>query len=179
LVLAPEHLATEDIIRGSSLAWTMLRNGWYTENYVDYMAVVQQARVTGEIVSSVGDGRVASTTRRDLAEAAAVVLSEPGHEGRVYELNGDRAWGYGELAEVVSEIIDSDVRWRDLSPEEHREYLLAAGVDGMGAEVILALDADIRAGFMAEADGTLSRLIGRPTTDLREGLAGAVAAAEA
>ena len=71
LVLAPEHKATEELIRASGLAFTILRNNWYTENYLGDLA---QARATGEIVSSVGAGRVASAPRSDYAAAAAVVL---------------------------------------------------------------------------------------------------------
>ena len=62
LILAPEHKATEELIRASGLGFTFLRNGWYTENYAQTVATAKQ---TGAVVAAAGDGRVASATRAD------------------------------------------------------------------------------------------------------------------
>ncbi|NMR20196.1 SDR family oxidoreductase [Cellulomonas fimi] len=167
LVLAPEHKATEELIRASGLPFTILRNGWYTENYV---TTVRQAGETGEIVASVGEGRVASATRADFAAAAAVVLTNAGHEGRTYELTGDVAWGFDDLATAAAEIFGRTVIYRSVTPEEHLATLRAAGLDEATAGFVVALDADLRDGLLAETTGELSKLIGRPTTPLVEGL---------
>src|SRR5690606_1106382 len=102
LVLAPEHKATEELLRASGLVWTVLRNNWYTENYIP---TLRQAEATGEVIASVGDGRVASASRADFAEAAAVVVRTEGHDGVTYELSGDVAWTHDELAAAIAEII--------------------------------------------------------------------------
>ena len=167
LVLAPEHKATEEAIAASGIPATILRNSWYTENYT---SVVEQARATGEIVSSVGDGRVASASRRDYADAAAAVLTNPEHIGATYELSGDRAWDFTELAAVASDLIGSPVTYRAVSPEEHAEYLAAAGLDEGTVGFVVALDGNIRDGLLAVTTGDLGRIIGRPTTPLAEGL---------
>lgn len=169
LVLAPEHKATEELIVASGIPFTIVRNGWYTENY---RGAVAQAAVTGEIIGSAGGGRVASASRADFAEAAAVVLSEAGHVGQVYELSGDVAWTHTELAEVASELLGRPVVYRDLSTEEHIAALTAAGLDAGTAGFVAALDANIRDGLLGQTNGELARLIGRPTTPLRAGLAG-------
>ncbi len=169
LVLAPEHKATEELLAASGLTTTILRNGWYTENY---LPDVQRARETGEIANSAGDGRVASASRADYAEAAAVVaLADDGaHDGAVYELSGDVAWDFDELARTVTELLGRPVTYRRLSSEEHRELLLAAGLDEPTAGFVVALDGNVRDGLLAETNGDLARLVGRPTTPLAEGL---------
>jgi NAD(P)H dehydrogenase (quinone) len=167
LVLAPEHKATEEAIAASGIPATILRNSWYTENYV---SVVEQARSTGEIVSSVGEGRVASASRADYAQAAAEVLTSPEHVGATYELSGDVAWTFTELAGVATELVGSPVTYRSVTPEEHAEYLAAAGLDAGTVGFIVALDGNIRDGLLAVTTGDLSRIIGRPTTPLAEGL---------
>jgi NAD(P)H dehydrogenase (quinone) len=167
LLLAPEHKATEEAIEASGLPATILRNAWYTENYVP---TLQQAR-SGEIVSSAGEGRVASASRKDYAEAAAVVLTTPGHEGAVYELSGDTAWSFTEFAEVASELLGQPVHYRAVTPEEHAAHLSAAGLDDATIGFIVGLDGNIRDGLLGHTPGDLSRLIGRPTTPLAEGLA--------
>ncbi|WP_199421568.1 SDR family oxidoreductase [Actinotalea solisilvae] len=173
LVLAPEHKATEELLRASGLAVTVLRNGWYTENY---LPALEQARATGEIVASVGDGRVASAPRADFAGAAVAVLTTPGHEGRTYELAGDHAWTHDELAAAVSEVVGRPVAYRAVTPEEHLEVLRAAGLDEGTAQFVVALDGDTRRGLLAGGSSDLRDLLGRPTTPLLDALRAAVAA---
>lgn len=167
VVLAPEHVATEAMIRDSGLPATILRNGWYSENYVP---ALRQAAQTGEVVASVGDGRVASAPRADFAEAAAVVLTEDGHENATYELSGDHAWTHGELADVIGAILGRPVTYRSVPPEEHLAILQEAGVDEPTARFLVTMDANIRDGLLAGTSGELSRLLGRPTTPLADAL---------
>jgi len=171
LVLAPEHKATEEIIAASGLPSTILRNGWYHENQ---LPALEQARSTGEIVASVGDGRTASASRRDFAEAAAVVLTEAWHLGKVYELSGDTAWDYTELAATFGDILGRPVVYRSVSPAEHLQILLSAGLDEGTAGFLVALDGNTRDGLLAETTGELRALIGRPTTPLAQGLRAAL-----
>ncbi|SEH91444.1 MULTISPECIES: SDR family oxidoreductase [unclassified Leifsonia] len=174
LVVAPEHAETERLLAASGLPVTVLRNNWYTENY---LGTLDTAAATGEIVASAGEGRVASATRADYAEAAAVVLTTPGHEGAVYELSGDTAWTFADLAEVASELLGREVVYRSVTPEEHGSILTGVGLDAGTAGFVVALDGNIRDGALAEATPTLRELIGRPTTPLADGLAQARAAA--
>ena len=167
LLLAPEHKATEEAIAASGLDATILRNNWYTENYLGTLA---QARETGVVASSTGDGRVASASRRDFAEAAAVVLTSDGHGGAVYELGGDVAWTNAELAAAISEVLGRDVAYVAQTPEEQAATLTAAGLDAGTVGFLVGLDGNIREGLLGEVTGELSRLIGRPTTPLVEAL---------
>ncbi|MFJ3393031.1 SDR family oxidoreductase [Leifsonia aquatica] len=168
LVLAPEHKATEELLAASSLPVSILRNNWYTENY---SGLVDQAAATGEIVGSAGEGRVASASRKDYAEAAAVVLTTDGHEGAIYELSGDVAWTFDELATAVGALAGREVVYRSVTPEEHTSILTGAGLDEGTAGFVVALDGNIRDGELSDATSTLAELIGRPTTPLAQGLA--------
>ncbi len=170
LVLAPEHKATEELIRASGLAFTILRNNWYTENYLGDLA---QARATGEIVSSVGAGRVASAPRSDFAAAAAAVLTSSEHDGAVYELSGDVAWDFDALAAAFATITGRPVVHRRVTPEERLEGLLAAGLDEGTAGFVVALEGNTRDGDLAGTSGELRRLLGRPTVGLVDALVAA------
>lgn len=167
LVLAPEHKATEELIAASGVPAVILRNNWYTENYAPDLA---RATETGVLAAGVGEGRVASASRQDFADAAAVVLLEDGHIGEVYELGGDVAWDYAELASAISEVSGREVSYVPVTFDEQLAALQGAGLDEGTAGFVAALDAGIRDGALADTDGTLSRLIGRPTTPLVEGL---------
>lgn len=167
LPLAPEHVETEALLAASGIPATILRNDWYTENYV---ADVARARETGEIAGSAGTGRVASASRVDYADAAAVVALDDAHAGRTYELAGDASWTFDELAEAIGEVVGRDVTYVHLTTDEHVAALQAAGLDAGTAGFVAALDAGIAQGALDSTDRTLSQLIGRPTTPLVEGL---------
>ncbi|WP_454041133.1 SDR family oxidoreductase [Cellulosimicrobium sp. Marseille-Q8652] len=180
LVLAPEHRATEELLAASGLSTTVLRNNWYTENYVPD---VLRARETGVILTSAGDGRVASASRADYAEAAAVVAlaarHDGAHDGAVLELAGDVAWTFDDLATAAAEVLGRPVALRAVTPEQHLEILTGAGLDEGTAGFVVALDGNIRDGLLGDATGDLARLLGRPTTPLVDGLRAAVRATDA
>ena len=167
IILAPDHVKAEEYIRASGLPFTFLRNGWYTENYA---AALATARETGTLLGSAGEGRVASATRADYAAAIAAVLTTPGHEGRVYELSGDYAWTYEELASAFSTVLGRTVSYDSVSSAEHASALEAAGLDPATAGFLAALDGNIREDALALTTGDLARLAGRPTTPLLDGL---------
>ncbi len=83
----------------SGIPYALLRNGWYTENY---LASAPPALEHGVFIGAAGDGKIASATRADYAEAAARVIAQEGHAGKVYELAGDEAWTLSELAAALS-----------------------------------------------------------------------------
>lgn len=167
IILAPDHVKAEEYIRASGLPFTFLRNGWYTENYA---AALATARETGTLLGSAGEGRVASATRADYAAAIAAVLTTPGHEGRIYELSGDYAWTYEELASAFSTVLGRSVSYLSVSSAEHASALEAAGLDPATAGFLAALDGNIRQDALALTTGDLARLAGRPTTPLLDGL---------
>jgi NAD(P)H dehydrogenase (quinone) len=168
LPVAPDHKATEEMLAASGLPTTLLRNDWYSENYLGDLA---QVRETGVLVTATAGGRVASAPRKDYAEAAAVVLTTEGHEGAVYELAGDVAWDYDELAGVLADLTGRPVQVRAVTPDERRAQLVAAGTPPEAAAFVAALDEAIAGGWLAGTDGTLARLLGHPTTPLRDTLA--------
>lgn len=167
-VLAAEHKATENVITASGIPATFLRNGWYTDNpQQDF----ESARTRGVIANSVGDGRLATAPRSDFAEATAVVLTTPGHEGEAYELSGDTAWNYTEFADAAQQVLGTPVSYQALTPEQEHEMLLGAGLDEATVGFIGAMNAGMRDDTQAATTGDLARLIGRPTTPLIDTLA--------
>jgi len=168
LVLAPEHKATEEALVASGVPFTILRNGWYTENYA---GEIEKGRENGAIVASVGDGRVSSASRKDYAEAAAVVVAGEGYEGKVFELSGDVAWDFDDLASTIGAIVGKDVVYTRLTPDEHAAMLTSFGLDEATVGFVVGLDGNIRDGLLGVTSGELAALIGRPTTPLAEGLA--------
>ncbi|AOX44797.1 SDR family oxidoreductase [Microbacterium sp. BH-3-3-3] len=171
--LGADHKATEAAIAASGVEATILRHNWYTENYLDAVA---RATETGEIVAAVGQALVASASRRDYAEADAVALIGDEFRGQTLELGGDVAWDYDELARAASEVVGRPVTYTSVSVEQLTAGLQAAGLDAGTAAFVAGIDDAIARGALSRIDGTLARIIGRPTTPLVEGLRAGLAA---
>lgn len=163
--LAAEHQATEEALSASGLPFTLLRNGWYLENYTDQLGSYLQH---GAVAGSAGDGRVSAATRADYARAAAAVLLRDDQAGKVYELGGDVPFTLSELAEEVSAAAGQPVAYRDLPVKDYAELLVGAGLPAGYAAILADSDRGIAHGELLVTSGDLSRLIGRPTTSLRE-----------
>ncbi|MET9799224.1 NAD(P)H-binding protein [Streptomyces sp. NPDC006368] len=171
--LAAEHRATEELILGSGLPYTLLRNGWYTENYTEHLAPVLEH---GAVVANAGEGRVASAARADYAAAAAAVLTGEAerHLGRAYELSGDVAWSFAEYAAEVARQSGEPVTYEDVPAGTHLDILTGAGVPEPFAAILVDVDRAIGRGRLSATSGDLARLIGRPTTPLADSVARAL-----
>ncbi|MFG2506131.1 NmrA family NAD(P)-binding protein [Streptomyces rubiginosohelvolus] len=172
--LADEHKATEQLILGSGLPYTFLRNGWYTENYTANLAPVLEHRA---VVANAGEGRIASATRADYAAAAAAVLTGDGHLNTAYELSGDTAWSLAEYAAVISGLTGEAIAYNNVPAATHQEILVGAGLPEGFAAILVDVDEAIGRGRLAGMSGDLARLIGRPTTPLAETVRAALPAA--
>ena len=166
LGLAEDHRQTEALLEASGVPYVLLRNGWYTENY---MASLPAALAHGALLGAAGEGGIASAARADYAAAAAAVLvSAEAQAGRTYELAGDQAFTLSELAAEVSRQTGREIAYRDLPEAEYKAALLGAGLP-LGLAALLAdSDAGAAKGALFDDSGDLGRLIGGPTTPWTE-----------
>ena len=171
LSLADEHRTTEAALKASGIPYTILRNGWYTENYT---ASVGGAVAGGAFIGSAEDGMISSATRADYAEAAVAVLTGEGHEGRTYELAGDEAYTLSDLAAEISRQTGKDIPYKNLPEADYAKALARFGLPEGLAQAIASFDVDASAGALFEDGRQLSRLIGRPTTPLSAAVAEAL-----
>ncbi|WP_037906155.1 SDR family oxidoreductase [Actinacidiphila yeochonensis] len=172
VILADSHRETERHLRAAGVPFTILRNGWYLDNYTSLLPLYRQ---NGGIPGAAGEGRVSAATIADHAEAAAAVLAADGHVGAVYELGGDEAFTLTELAARVSAATGESVVYRDLAVDAYEAVLTGGGVPQDFAEAIADADLGLARGELRTDSGDLRRLLGRPTTTLDEAIAAALA----
>ncbi|MCE1170399.1 MAG: SDR family oxidoreductase, partial [Azovibrio sp.] len=172
LPLAAEHKATEARLQASGLPHVILRNGWYTENYLASLPVALEH---GVLLGGAGQGRIASAARADYAAAAAAVLTRPDQAGRIYELAGDSAYTLAELAAEISRQAGKPVRYQDLPEADYRAALLGAGLPEGLAVLLAESDSGAARGGLYDDSRQLSQLIGRPSTPLAAQVAQALA----
>jgi NAD(P)H dehydrogenase (quinone) len=172
LLIAADHAATEEIIAASGLQATILRNGWYTENWT---ANLGGAIGAGALIGSAGDARFTPATRADYAQALAVAAADPAHAGKVYELAGDEGFTLTELAAEVSRQTGKTLPYNDLPGDVYQGILESLGLPSGFAQLLV--DADVKAGdgWLADDSGTLSGLLNRPSVRLSDAVAVALA----
>jgi len=172
LALAGEHLGTEDALKASGLTYTILRNGWYTENYT---GSAKGAIGAGAFIGCAGNGKIASAARVDFAAVAAVVLAGAGHENKTYELAGDAAYTLTELAAEISRQTGKTIPYNNLTEAEYAGILKSFGLPEALAQMLADSDTGATKGGLFDDSKVLSKLIGRPTTPLANVLADAIA----
>ena len=161
LPLAAEHKATEALIQASGIPSVVLRNGWYSENY---LASVPAALQYGVLLGSAGEGRIASAARLDYAEAAAAVLTKSAQAGLVYELAGDESYTLTEFAQEISRQFGKNVAYQNLPEAEYKAALVSAGLPEGIAVLLSESDVGASKGGLFDNSRQLSQLIGRPAT---------------
>ena len=172
LQLATEHKATEGLLAESGIPYVLLRNGWYWENYTNGLA---QTVERGVLFGAASEGRVAAAARADYAEAAAVVLTSDGHDGKTYELGGDERLTYAELAEKISAVSGRTVVYQDLPRAEYASVLKEAGLPEPVVNMLADSDAGVAAGALDVDSGDLQKLLGRSSTPVADVLRAALA----
>ena len=172
LDLAGEHRETEAALRASGVAFVILRNGWYTENYA---MGIPAALAQGVMRGCAGDGRIASAARADYAAAAVAVVTHHESQGnRVYELAGDTSYTLTEFAAEVAQQSGKAVRYKNFTEADYRAILVNAGLPEPVAAMLANSDAGAAKGGLFDDGRQLSRLIGRNTTPTSEVIAAAL-----
>lgn len=162
--LLPHH-GIERLLEASGLAWTHLRPNDFMQNFATVHR--DDIRGRGEIWAPAGRGRTSFVDVRDVAEAAARTLTEPGHERRAYTLTGDGAFSLEEVAALLSDVLARPVAYRNPGIPAFLRHMRAAGHPLALGLVMTGVYTVARLGLAAEVTLDLARLIGRPPTALR------------
>lgn len=163
-VTAPD-LFTLQVLRDSGLDYTIAAHPPFTEslpNYIGANAVESGIRVPA------GTGKVGAATYDDLAEAQAVLLTEPGYENRRYALHGTPAVSFADIAAILSDLHGTEVAYSTSTEEQYTEQMVAAGLPESVADFLLAWVRGINTGEWDSPSGDLEKILGRRPTTVRE-----------
>lgn len=163
MILVQDHIVTEADLKASGVPHTILRNGWYTENYTGSLG---GSLAAGAMIGSSGEGRISSAARADYAEAIAVTATGSGHAGKVYELAGDEAYTLADMAAEVSRQTGKTIPYNSLPQDVYQGILQSFGLPEDLSAALADSDAKGSQGYLFDDSKTLSSLIGRPTTPM-------------
>lgn len=159
--LSRDHVATEKLLKQSGLRYSFLRNAWYLENEMSYL----QAGTNGQdAVYAAGQGKISFALEREYAEGAArvMLLADP---KAVYEFGG-APQTYADLAETLSEVTGKSFTFKAVDDATYRSAMQAAGMDPNLIEVLVSMQAMMRAGELDVNSTDLPDVLGRPLATL-------------
>jgi len=159
------HIDTENAIKKSGIPYTILRNTLYAD--VLPMFLGEKVVETGVFIPA-GNGKTPLATREDMAEAAAIILSTPGHENKVYPITSSTAYSFNDVAINLTELSGKNIPYVDAEPEQYKQALSQAGVLQEYIGFMAGFAEAIKQNEFDEADTTLERLLGRKPTSLKE-----------
>jgi NAD(P)H dehydrogenase (quinone) len=168
-----EHAAAEGYLAETGTPFTSLRNGFYATT-VPF--ILGQALTTGEIVAP-ADGPVSWTTHPDLAEAAAIILADPGRfDGPTPPLTASDAFDLDDVADILTKLTGRTIRRTVADDDEWAAGLAAHGAPEALATMLLGMFRAARRGEFSATSPALGDLLGRPATPLSTFLEGVAAA---
>ena len=165
--LAPTHKATEEAILKTGIPYSFLRNNWYLENE---MSSIQGVLAGAPWVTSAENGKVGWALQQDYADAAAAVLSGEGHENTVYELSGELLT-QEEIASALGEVLGKEVPVQHVDDAAYRDIMKNAGVPDFLIPMVVDIQKGIREGTLEVSSDDFEKVLGRPVTPIKEGLA--------
>lgn len=169
LPIAAEHKATETALKEGGVPYVLLRHGWYCENYVFR---IEAAMERGTLPTCAGEGLISAASRADFAEAAVAVLTSPDNEAsKVYELAGSSSFNFADLAAETERQSGRTITCLQLPKPEFEAALIQIGIPAFFAAMIAKSDQGANDGGLFDNSKTLEKLIGRPTTTMREVIA--------
>lgn len=161
---APDHRLTEEALERSGMAFTALRNAWYTDNLLQSLPGVL---ASGRWFGSAGDGRVANVTRADCARVAArVLLTNNGLEKR-YDVTGPELLTTRQIAAIVSDVFETSIEVVDLDDEAYAKLLTDRGFPSPVVGLIVGSDANTRIGKFDVLGDAVERWTSRRPESLR------------
>ena len=172
-----DHLATEQMIEKSGLAYTHLRNSLYAEAVATAMAIL--ALQAGHKPENAGEGRVPIVSRDDCVAIAVGALTQDGHANTAYDVTGPELWTLPDAMALVSEMAGKPIVIEPVDDEGMYAYFDSLGVPRKASDVVpdgpipwasegmVTFGQSIREGFMDVVSNDVERVTGRKPRTLR------------
>ena len=153
------HREVEKAIEASGLDWTFLRPNSFMQNTVTFMSEPIKAR--SAFYTAADDARIGHVDVRDIAAVAVKALTEPGHEGKAYALNGPEALSYDDVAAELSKALGREISHINIPPEDLKGAMLKEGMPEILTDRLMDLERYYRDGKADRNTSDMKQVTGR------------------
>jgi uncharacterized protein YbjT (DUF2867 family) len=159
-----QHAEIEDELVSSGLPYTLFRPQSFMQNT---LMTTRTVASEGKIYQPFKDGRLGMIDARDIGEVAAKVLTEEGHEGKVYTLTGPAAISMYDVAQALSEVLGKEVSYINVPLEKAKEAMLKRGLSEWRANVLIEYAKAHSEGYSNFTTKDVEQLTGHPATSYK------------
>lgn len=160
LLVGRWHREREELIEASGLEWTFLRPGMFMSNSIQWWAETINAQ--GRVYFPGGKGQVAPVAPRDVAAVAAVALTQFEHAGKIYELTGPELLTIDDMAQIIGNVIDRQVKYVNVPMFAARLQMLMSGMDRTLVKALMQVASELRSNKGALLTETVEWVTGHP-----------------
>jgi uncharacterized protein YbjT (DUF2867 family) len=162
------HATSERDMEQSGIAWSHLRPQSFMQNFFAFVATVAGQ---GKIYACAGRGKISFVDLRDIAALAVAALTQPGHEGKIYDVTGPEALSYEQAADKLSAITKKKIEYVDIPPEAAVQGMTGMGLPDWLARDLAAMSQLYAKGYEAEVSAHVRQVTGRDATSFDRFLA--------
>jgi uncharacterized protein YbjT (DUF2867 family) len=159
------HWASEEHIRSSGLAWTMIKPNFFMQNLLGSAKSIKENK---SFSLPMGNGKTAMADARDIGAVVAEALTGKGHEGKSYEVTGPELLTFHQAAERFSSVLGTKITYVPADPKAFHEILKRALPNEWHANAVAALFREIAEGAAPHTTDTIRRLLGREPISLTQ-----------
>lgn len=159
--LAKHHGESEDLVKGSGLAWAVIRPNFFMDNLINYAGATLKSDAM--FYGAANEGKTAYVSSRDVGESAAAILRDPEkHAGKTFDLTGGEAVSEADVARLASEAAGREIKYLNLKPEDLRNGFIVNGVPAWMADAMIGLESIKANSWGAATSSAVQELTGRP-----------------
>lgn len=130
------HRAGEERLEASGIPFVLLRPASFASNALYWAGSIKDQ---GTVYGALGEAAVPVIDPEDIAEAAATVLTTPGHEGKAYELSGPEALTTAQQVDVIGRVVGRDLKFVNVPDDAARQAMLGMGMSPAYVDAMVGL----------------------------------------
>lgn len=159
------HWASEEYIRRSGLAWTMIKPNFFMQNLLASARTIVAQKMFS---MPMGNGKTAMSDTRDIGAVAAEALTGKGHENKSYEITGPELLTFSDVAERFSEILGTKISYVPADPVAYKQILSKVLTNEWHAHAVAELFREISEGGLEHTTDTFRKLMHREPISLAQ-----------
>src|SRR3990167_4012362 len=163
--LFANHQAADNLLLSSKIDYTSLQPNTFMQNFYNYQTAIKEQ---DKIIEPAGKGKTSFIDARDIAEVAATILTETGHENKIYELTGGESLDYYQAAKLFSDVLGRTINYKPLSEQEYIKAKEAEGIPAEYSKKFMKFYKMVESDEYAHISPIVEKILGRKPITLKQ-----------
>ena len=155
-----DHAESDLLIKNSGIDYTLIQPNSFFQNFYGNLTTIN---AVSQFYSPLSDSKQSMVDINDVAEVVSLVLTQPGHEGKIYRLTGAQALSSAEQAKIISKASAKTISFVNVSQQDFESALKEAGMgDWLAGKLAEMIEWFAKGQQYGETSADIEMLLGRP-----------------